>query len=59
MMELRDLKKGDKFKVVGAEDCPVITFHHLDGMYSYNTIDLNDSVVNLRFDTPVEKINDQ
>ena len=59
MMELRQLKRGDKFKVVGVEDCPVIIFLHLDGMYSYNTIDLNDSPIHLRFDTPVEKINDK
>ena len=55
-MELCDLKKGDKFKVVGEEDCPVITFHHLDGMYSYNTIDENGSVIHLKFYTPVELV---
>jgi len=59
-MELRQLKKGDKFKIVGEEDCPVITFHHLDGMYSYNTVDFNESPLHLRHDTPVKLVtNDQ
>jgi hypothetical protein len=50
-MQLRDLKRGQKFKVKDAEDCPVITFHNLDGMYSYCTCE--EGTVHLRFDTPV------
>lgn len=53
-MELQDLTKGDKFKIAGVKDCPVITFHHLDGMYSYNTHSEGE-VINLRFNTPVVK----
>ena len=56
-MKLRELKKGQRFKVLDVEDCPVITFSHLDGMYSYNTTDEGE-IVHLAFYTPVEVVND-
>lgn len=54
-MQLKDLTKGQKFKIVDVDDCPVITFSHLDGMFSYNTFE-NGDIINLRFDTPVEVV---
>lgn len=57
MMQLKDLEHGDRFKIADMEDSPVITFSHLDGMYSYNTLD-NGDVVHLRFNTPIERQDD-
>ena len=52
-MKLFELKKGDKIMFDGV----IITFHHVDGMYSYCTLE-NGDVVHLSVMTPVKKIND-
>lgn len=54
-MELKDLKKGQTFKIADLADCPTITFSHTDGMYSYNTLE-NGDVINLNRFTPVELV---
>lgn len=65
-MTLSDLKKGDKIK----EDCfneagekigEFITFDHLDGMYSYCTVDgapESNNVIHLSRLTPLKKVED-
>lgn len=52
-MKLFELKKGDKIIVDGV----TVTFYHVDGMYSYCTLE-NGDVVHLSVLTPVKKIND-
>jgi len=52
-MKLFEIERGAKIKWDGE----VITFHHLDGMYSYCTLE-NGDVVHLSVLTPVKKIND-
>ena len=52
-MKLYDLRKGDKISVDG----DLVTFDHLDGMYSYCTLE-NGDVVHLSRFTPIKKIND-
>ena len=52
-MKLFELKKGDRIIVDGE----VVTFDHVDGMYSYCTVKSGD-VVHFSVLTPVKKIND-
>ena len=47
-----DLKPGDRFTVHGIPNMPVLTFHHIDGMYSYCTTDCGQ-VYYLKAWTPV------
>ena len=51
-MKLFELNKGDKIIVDGV----TVTFDHVDGMYSYCTLE-NGDVVHLSVMTPVKKIN--
>ena len=55
-MKLLNLKRGDKIKVEEG----LITFDHLDGMYSYCTADWipegSPNVVHLSAVTPLEKV---
>ncbi len=59
-MELRELKKGDKFKYAGEGtiDDTVYTFHHLDGMYSYITYEHEGKthLTHFKHDTPIKKL---
>lgn len=52
-MKLFEIEKGSKIKWDGE----IITFQHLDGMYSYCTLE-NGDVVHLSAMTPLRKIND-
>lgn len=62
-MKLYDLPRGSKMRIefsdpVGTWDC---TFHHLDGMYSYCTIDNGDEQqppFHLKATTPMKKVGD-
>ena len=51
-MKLFELKSGDKIMVDGV----MVTFDHVDGMYSYCTLE-NGEVAHLSVMTPVKKIN--
>ena len=58
-MKLYELKRGDKIKV----DEGLITFDHIDGMYSYCTVDWShtngtDSVIHLAASTELAKVGD-
>lgn len=60
-MKLYEILKGSKIKVTlnnGEET--FATFHHIDGMYSYCTIDSlpDNNVVHLSASTPLEKQGD-
>lgn len=52
-MTIADLKRGDRFTVADAPECPVLTFGHLDGMYSYSETD-DGQIAHLGPLTPVE-----
>jgi len=56
-MKLQDIPKGSKIKVEEG----IITFHHLDGMYSYCTADWRkkeESIIHLSRMTPLKKEGD-
>ena len=55
-MELRELQKGDKFRIVGDKRKDVFIFDHLDGMYSYNVREKDGKVAHFKQWAPVEKI---
>jgi len=64
-MKLHEIPEGSKIKVecYDAEDKKigdVITFHHVDGMYSYCTVDgvEENNLVHLSVMTPLKKIGD-
>lgn len=46
------LKRGERFTVPALPNVPVLTFGHLDGMYSYSTTD-DGQVCHLAAWTPV------
>lgn len=56
-LELKDIPKGSKLKVNTNKGKRVITFHHLDGMYSYLT-DAQGNAYHLSFATPLIKKGD-
>lgn len=53
-MKLFDVPKGSRIRVGGVE----LTFHHLDGMYSYCTLD-DGSVVHVAAWEDVEVLDEQ
>lgn len=56
-MKLYEIPEGSKIKI----DEGIITFHHIDGMYSYCTFDdglTEDSVVHLSANLPLKKVGD-
>lgn len=60
-MELHELQKGDKFRILGEEidglrDDTVYIFDHLDGMYSYIRIEGSDEITHFKHYTPVIKL---
>jgi len=60
-MKLHEIPKGSKIKVRLTSGREVfIIFHHLDGMYSYCTLDDGDSdnTVHLSRFTPLKKVDD-
>jgi hypothetical protein len=63
-MKLYDIPRGSKIKVRTTEgDDLTITFHHLDGMYSYCTVDADQGAdagktVHLSASTPLYLSND-
>ncbi len=66
-MKLYDLKRGDKIKAECLNDAGKkigdwITFDHLDGMYSYCTVDGvpegQHNVIHLSVSTPLKKVGD-
>ena len=60
-MELHEIPKGSKIQVTLNSGREVfIRFHHLDGMYSYCTLEDGDpdNVVHLSRFTPLQKVDD-
>lgn len=60
-MELHEIPRGSRIKTTLTSGREVfITFHHLDGMYSYCTLGDGDpdNVINLSRFTPLEKVGD-
>lgn len=57
-MKLYDIPKGSKIKIAEG----IITFHHLDGMYSYCTCDWvkegENNVAHISAATPLKKVGD-
>jgi hypothetical protein len=60
-MKLYEIPKGSQIKTTlnSGKEC-FITFHHLDGAYSYCTLDDGDpdNVIHLSANTSLKKIND-
>ncbi len=60
-MKLHEIPKGSKIKTQLTSGKEVfITFHHLDGMYSFCTIDDGDpdNTLHLSVNTPLRKVDD-
>lgn len=57
-MKLYDLPKGAKLKVETNRGVEMATFHHIDGMYSYITLDKDDEVVHLGAVQEMTKVDD-
>ena len=60
-MKLYEIPKGSKIKVnLNSGREVFITFHHIDGMYSYCTLEDGDpdNVVHLNASTPLKQIED-
>ena len=62
-MELHEIPRGSRIKTTLTSGREVfITFHHLDGMYSYCTLDDGnpdtENVIHLSRFTPLEKVDD-
>lgn len=55
-LELKDLQKGDEFRVVGDKKKTVFIFDHLDGMYSLNYRKSDRKIAHFKQWTPVQKI---
>ena len=60
-MKLYEIPRGSRIKTTlnSGKEC-FVTFHHLDGMYSYCTLDDGDpdNVVNLSVNTPLKIVDD-
>lgn len=46
-MKIYELARGDRFTVPALPDVPVLTFDHMDGIYSYAVSD-DGQVVNIK-----------
>lgn len=57
MPKLYDIPQGSKIYVESSDGSTYITFHHLDGMYSYCTTE-KGAVVHLGATCPLEKHRD-
>lgn len=57
-MQIKDLPRNTKIRVLADPDGQIITFHNMDGMYSYCTTEDNE-VVHLAAWQEVEIINPQ
>lgn len=59
-MKLLDIPRESKIKVLVNGEDATLTFHHLDGMYSFCTVDgkEEDNVVNLSCGTPLKLISE-
>jgi hypothetical protein len=64
-MKLHEIPEGSKIKVECFNEQnekigDVITFHHIDGMYSFCTVDgtPDNNIVHLYFATPLKKVGD-
>lgn len=54
-MKLFEIPYNSKLKVTTNRGEEIVTFHHLDGMYSYITADKDGEVMHLSVSTPLVK----
>ena len=57
-MRLYEIPKGSKLRVPTNRGTEIVTFHHIDGMYSYITADTDNEVMHLAAATPMVKVDE-